>query len=78
MRIVVNEPATGSRLELNAVPEDYNGDQGWRILSPDKDSFVIVEKNGDWHVADETGIHPELIQAIGKALQPKARYNSVS
>ena len=76
MRITIKEPITNSNLNLDARPEDYNGEQGWRIIFPEKDSFVVVQKDGEWNVMDETDINPELIDAIGKALHPVARYNS--
>jgi len=75
-RITVKEPLTGETLVLSAQPEDYNGDEGWRIITPDKDSFVLVEKNGTWQVVDDD-IHPEIVETIGKALRPHARYNSL-
>ncbi|MBS7563642.1 hypothetical protein KHS38_04425 [Mucilaginibacter sp. Bleaf8] len=78
MIITVKEPATHTDIELDAQPEDYNGEQGWRILSPDKDSFVMVEKNGQWNVMDDADINPEFLDAIGKALHPVARYNHLS
>ncbi|MBK1441577.1 hypothetical protein JHJ32_16380 [Parapedobacter sp. ISTM3] len=76
-RIKVKEPITGEQLSLLAQPEDYNGEQGWRIITPDKDSFVILEKEGAWQVVDDE-IHPDIISAIGNALRPYARYNSLS
>ena len=76
MRIKIKEPVTNSELNLDARPEDYNGEQGWRIIFPEKDSFVIVQKDGEWNVMDESDINPQLIEAIGNALHPVARYNS--
>ena len=77
MRIKINDPLTNTELNLDARPEDYNGEQGWRILFPEKDSFVIVQKDGEWNVMDETDINPQLVEAIGKGLHPVARYNSL-
>lgn len=77
MRITVKEAVTNADVELDAQPEDYNGEQGWRIVFPDKDSFVMVEKNGEWHVMDEEDVNPELVAAIAHALKPVARYNSL-
>jgi len=77
MRIKITEPLTNTELDLDARPEDYNGEQGWRILFPEKDSFVIVQKDGEWNVMDENDINPQLIEAIAKALHPVARYNSL-
>ena len=76
MRITIKEPLTKGDLNLDARPEDYNGEQGWRIIFPEKDSFVIVQQNGEWNVMDEPDINPELVANIGKALHSVARYNS--
>lgn len=73
-RITIKEPITGERLDLVAQPEDYNGDQGWRIITSDKDSFVMLEKDGTWQVADDD-VHPDIVEAIGKALRTYTRYN---
>ena len=78
MLINVKNPATHQDLELDVQPEDYNGEQGFRVLSPEKESFVMVEKNGSWNVMDDTDINPEFLDAIGKALHPIARYNHLS
>jgi hypothetical protein len=78
MKLTIKEPATDTPLELTAEPEDYNGEQGWRIISPDKDSFVVVQKDGEWQVMDEADINPELIKAIGEALRPVATFNGQS
>jgi hypothetical protein len=77
MRIKIIEPLTNTELDLDARPEDYNGEQGWRILFPEKDSFVIVQKDGEWNVMDENDINPQLIEAIGRGLHSVARYNSL-
>lgn len=77
MRIKIKDPMTQAEINLGAQPEDYNGEQGWRIIFPEKDSFVIVQKDSEWEVMDESDINPQLIEAIGKALHPVARYNSL-
>lgn len=78
LEITIKEPTTDTMLHLEAEPEDYTGEQGWRILFPEKDSFVIVEKDGQWTVADERWVNPELVDAIGSALKSHARYNSLT
>jgi hypothetical protein len=78
MTITYKEPDTGDEIELQAEPEDYNGEQGLRIIFPSKDSFVIVQKDGSWNVMDDDTINPEIIEAIAKALQPHSRYNKQS
>jgi hypothetical protein len=75
MTITYKEPDTGDEITLQAEPEDYNGEQGLRIIFPSKDSFVIVQKDGTWNVVDDDTINPEIIEAIGKALHPYSRYN---
>lgn len=74
MKFEIINPTDKTRVELDAQPEDYKGEQGFRILFPDKDSFVMVEKNGEWNVMDETDLNPELINAIVEGLKPVARY----
>lgn len=78
MEFKIKDDETGNELILQAEPEDYNGEQGWRILFPEKNSFVMVEKDGRWQACDEPGLNPDFVQAIGEALNPVARYNSLS
>lgn len=77
MKITVKEALTNADIELEAEPEDYNGEQGLRIVFHDKDSFVMVEKNGEWQVVDEEDVNPELVAAVAQALKPHSRYNSL-
>lgn len=74
MKFTIINPADNTPIELRAQAEDYNGDQGLRIIFPEKDSFVIVQKEGQWIVMDETDINPKLIDAIAEGLKPVARY----
>jgi hypothetical protein len=76
--ITIKEPATDTAVDLIAETEDYNGELGWRILFPDKDSFIMVQKDGEWNVMDEENINPELVEAIAKALTPHDRYTSMT
>jgi len=73
MEITIKEPATGEQIRLNAQPEDYNGELGWRIIYPQKDSFVIAPQDGDWKAMDEEDLNPELVGAIVKALDEHSR-----
>lgn len=74
MKFTIINPADNTPIELRAQAEDYNGDQGLRIIFPEKDSFVMVQKDGQWTVMDETDINPRLIDAIAEGLKPVARY----
>ena len=78
MLITINEPTTDTEVILEAETEDYNGDQAWRIIFPEKDSFVMLFKNGSWQVMDETNINPELVKAIAEQLKAKDRYTSMT
>lgn len=78
MKITIKEPVTGTEMQLDAQPEDYNGEQGLRIIFPEKDSFVIVQKNGDWEVMDDDNINPEIVKSITEALHPRDRYTSLT
>lgn len=78
MKILVKDPVTDGEIEMDAQREDYNGEAAWRILSPGKDSFVMVEREGEWTVVDEEDFNPELAKLIGKSLHPVARYNSLT
>jgi hypothetical protein len=71
MRFTYKDPITESEIELNAEPEDYNGEQGLRIIFPEKDSFVMVQKNGSWEIVDD----PAIVEAIGKGLQTHPNYD---
>lgn len=74
MKFTIINPADSTPIELRAQAEDYNGEQGLRIIFPEKDSFVIVQKDGQWSVKDEADINPKLIEAIAEGLKPVARY----
>jgi hypothetical protein len=80
MEITIKEPATGEPIRLDVQPEDYQGEQGWRILYPQKDSFVIAREEGDWKAVDEQDMDPELITAIARAIDEKepGSYTSMS
>jgi hypothetical protein len=75
MRFNYNDPITETEIELNAEPEDYNGEQGLRIIFPEKDSFVMVQRNGSWEVVDDEDINPAIVEAVGKGLQTHPNYN---
>lgn len=75
MEFTIKEPVTETLVRLSAEPEDYNGQQGWRILYPDKESFVIVKNGEDWQVVDEEDFNPEILDAIVKGLQYSANHS---
>ncbi|MCL4638939.1 MULTISPECIES: hypothetical protein [Olivibacter] len=72
MEFTIKEPVTDTVVRLSAEPEDYNGQQGWRILYPDKESFVIVKEGEDWKVVDEEDFNPEILSVIVNGLRERA------
>lgn len=75
MDIKIKDPRNNNEVHLTAEPEDYNGEQGLRIIFPEKDSFVMVYRDQSWEVVDEEFVNPDLVAVIGKALHPRARYS---
>ncbi len=78
MELIIKDPQNEAELRLDVEPEDYNGEQGVRVIYPSKDSFVMVYRGDTWEVMDEDYINPELIEVIGKALHPRARYTHLT
>jgi hypothetical protein len=78
MNIVIKDPQSNNEVHLTAEPEDYNGEQGLRIIFPEKDSFVMVYRGESWEVVDEEFVNPDLVAVIGKAIHPRAQYSSNS
>lgn len=74
MKFIVKDPLDQSPLELIGKPDDYYGQPAIRIYFPGMDSFLMVEKNGEWTVVDETDINPRLVSEIADQLKPRARY----
>ena len=78
MRFTYKDPITENEIELTAEPEDYNGAQGLRIIFPEKDSFVMVQKDGSWDVVDDDDINPAIVEAIANGLKTHSRYNHLT
>ncbi|MBB5636901.1 hypothetical protein HDF26_001728 [Pedobacter cryoconitis] len=75
MKFTIIDPTDNMLLDLTALPEDYHGIQGWRIVFPENDSIVMAEKNQQWEVMEEPDISPDLINAIIKGLKPLIQYS---
>jgi hypothetical protein len=78
MRFTYKDPITEDEIELTAEPEDYNGEQGLRIIFPEKDSFVMVQKDGSWDVVDDDDINPAIVEAIAAGLKTHSRFNHLT
>lgn len=71
MQFTVPDSSKGIYLTLEAVPEKFNGEMGYRIFLPNKTNFFISSKYGAWRVLDDHPVNPELLEAIGAALEEK-------
>jgi hypothetical protein len=70
MRFTVTDPGTGENLQLEAIPEVYNGENGYRIFFEDKSS-IIIGYTDNWKVLDSHLIQPELVEIIGLAIRER-------
>jgi len=74
MRFIIKDPLDQSPLELIGKPDDYHGQPAIRVYFPGMDSFLMVEKDGEWTVIDETDLNPKLVSEITNQLKSRARY----
>lgn len=71
MKIIVRDPDTEVDLELDAMPEQQEGHDGWQILFSDGKQIFIYEKHGKWHTTDAGQQRNQLlIQQIGEFIKP--------
>lgn len=56
-------------LLLQARPERYNGEQGYRIISEYGSNFFISNKYGSWRLADDHHVDPLLLEQVGLAIE---------
>ena len=71
MKFTVVEPSTKVPLQLEARPERFNGEAGYRILCDYGSNFFISNKYGSWRVADNHHVESELLEKIGLAIEEK-------
>ncbi|HEY1025365.1 MAG TPA: hypothetical protein VGE26_09395 [Sphingobacteriaceae bacterium] len=69
MQFTVSDSSKGVYLTLEAVPEKFHGEVGYRIFFPNKTHCFISSKYGTWRVLDDHPVNPELLEAIGAALE---------
>jgi hypothetical protein len=72
MKITITEPIKHNTIELEATPAK----KGWRIDFPGAASLLLTQETGIWTVVGNKNVNPELIDQIGIALHPIARYTS--
>jgi hypothetical protein len=69
MQFTIPDEAKGIYTTVEAVPERFNNEVGYRIFFPNKTNFFICSKYGTWRVLDDHPVNPELLQAIGAAIE---------
>jgi hypothetical protein len=69
MKITVKDPSTGVVLPLEARPESYHHEQGYRIFYPGGSSFLISCKLGAWRALDDHHVDADLLVQIGLAIE---------
>ncbi len=71
MQFTVPDEAKGIYLTVEAVPERFNNETGYRIFFPNKTNCFISSRYGTWRVLDDHPVNPELLQAIGAAIEER-------
>jgi hypothetical protein len=69
MKFTAKDPSTGLIHLLEAKPEKYNGEQGYRILYETGSSFFIANKYGCWRVMDDHYADVGFLENIGLAIE---------
>ena len=69
MKFKAKDPSTGLIYSLEAKPEKYNGEQGYRILYENGSSFFIANKYGCWRLMDDHYADVGFLENIGLAIE---------
>lgn len=68
MKIVLNEPDSGTLLELDGAEVDIPSGTGWCVIMPKGRNVVIKFFDGEWKTDDESNISREFWQTIGNEI----------
>ena len=69
MKFTAKDPSTGIMHALEAKPEKYNGEQGYRILYENGSNFFIANKYGTWRLMDDHFADAGFLENIGLAIE---------
>ncbi|SEN00077.1 hypothetical protein SAMN05192574_102133 [Mucilaginibacter gossypiicola] len=69
VELQVKDPYTGALLLLEAKPEKWHGEQGFRIRHPNGSNFWISGRSGAWQAEDGHPVDRDLLVNIGIALE---------
>lgn len=76
MKFTAKDPSTGFVHSLEAKPEKYNGEQGYRIFYDNGSSFFIANKLGTWRVTDDHFADVGFLENIGLAIEHHYQSNN--
>jgi hypothetical protein len=68
MRIVLNEPESGTELQLEVNKVDTSSGVGWSVLTPQKKKVLIKCREGLWTAEDDHSISQEFWQMVGNKI----------
>lgn len=68
MKFSIKDPADYTIIVLEMVPEEHEGKQVLKVIFPEKDSILMIRKNGIWSNATETDLNDKLVKAISRGI----------
>jgi hypothetical protein len=71
MKITLNEPGSGTLLELEVQKVDIPSGTGWYIITPKGRKVLIRSCNGEWLTDGENNISHEFWQTIGNEINKR-------
>jgi hypothetical protein len=70
MKINVKDPVSGEVLGLEANPCRNNQEPGWSVTLPAGNNVFITLKNKEWKIRHNEMVSADLVNAIGKEIEP--------
>jgi len=77
MKFSIKDPSDGTIIVMEMVPEEHEGEQVLRVIFPEKDSILMIRKNGIWSNATETDLKVELVNAISRGIHAHIRQHQI-
>jgi hypothetical protein len=68
MRIILNEPESGTELHLEVNKVDTPTGVGWSVLTPQGRTVIIKLIDGNWQAEDDQSISQEFWQMVGEEI----------
>jgi len=68
MKIRLNEPESGTVLQLEVNKVDTSSGVGWSVLTPQKKKILIKFREGLWTAEDDHSVSQEFWQMVGNEI----------